>query len=144
MDLVVDRDHDGNGRMLHIVKVQLSVFQVTGADLEISTDPVSSVLREIQLSVFSRMEDGILEISCNLSLSRALRHDFIHSVMAFPENFPHDRLMFRQILQVSRHSRILASETCDDVLKIRHMIVGEALDLLLFHDRDIFLGDLLL
>ena len=52
--------------------------------------------------------------------------------------------MFRQILQVSRHSRILASETCDDVLKIRHMIVGEALDLLLFHDRDIFLGDLLL
>ena len=61
VDLVVDRDHDGNGRMLHIVKVQLSVFQVTGADLEISTDPVSSVLREIQLSVFSRMETVFLK-----------------------------------------------------------------------------------
>ena len=144
MDLVVDRDHDGNGRMLHIVKVQLSVFQVTGADLEISTDPVSSVLREIQLSVFSRMEDGILEISCDLSLSRTLRHDFIHSTVAFPEDFPHDCLMLRQVRKVSCHSRVLASETCDDVLKIRHMIVGEALDLLLFHDRDIFLGDLLL
>ena len=90
------------------------------------------------------MEDGILEVPRDLSLSCALRHDFIHSAVAFPENFPHDRLMFRQVLQVSRHSRVLASQAGDDGIQVRHMIVCETLDFLLLHDRDVLLGDLLL
>ena len=143
MDLIIDRDHDGYGRVFHMVKMQFSVLQVSGTDLKIAANPVPSVLCEIQLSVFSRVEDGVLEVTRDLSLSRALRHNFIHSTVAFPESFPHDRLMLRQVCKVSCHSRVLASEAGDDGIQIRHMVVCEALDLLLLADRDIFFRDLL-
>ena len=73
MDLVINRNDDGNGRIFEIREFQFSVFHVTFADLKITTDQVTAFGCEIQLSVFRRTKECIFHISENFTFSCALR-----------------------------------------------------------------------
>ena len=142
MHLIVYRNHDGYLGMLHFLKMQLSMLHISGSDLKISPDPVAPLGRQIQSAVFSRMEHGILKILKNLSLSCLLGQNFIHSLMAFAENFPHDGLMFRQILEGFGDLPVFPAQISDDDLQVRHMVVGKALNLLLLDDGHVLFFNL--
>ena len=62
VDLVIDRDHHRDLRLLKIWEPQLSVFQISLADMEIAADPVPSFARQIKAQIFSRMADGVFHI----------------------------------------------------------------------------------
>ena len=142
MDLIVHGDHDGNQRMLFPFKPQPSMLHITGPDLKIAADPVAALRRQIQFPVFSRMEHGIFKILQNLPLPGLLGQEFIHRLMAFSEDFPHDGFMSRQVLEGLCDLRVFPPQVPDDNIQICHMIIGQPLNLLLLYDGNVLFLDL--
>ena len=93
MDLIINRDHDRNYRILHLLKFQTSVLLVNFSNVEISVPQVLSLWSRIQLHGTNRMKHIFFFIGQTLSLRRSLGILFIKGISQLPAKPEQQRLV---------------------------------------------------
>ncbi len=142
MDLIVDRDDNGNHGMALFYKTELSVGPVGISNLHIPFNQVPPFLCCIEAEGFQRMEYCILGIKQQFPLSGPFGEFFVKDSSKLPSGAEGQCFMTLKPGDHFPHIIAILPKGLNNDLLVGHMIVSQALFLLLPGDEHILFPNL--
>ena len=137
VDLVVAWDDDADKRCIASLKLHFSVACIQIADIEIPTDPVLAILREVHRKHLRRVAEGPLHIAQHLPLTGADREMVVQAVPKAGAHAGLQALAGHIVVAFGDEGLDVTLMHLNHVREVCDMHLGEAVDLALLLDRDV-------